>query len=54
MEDEGYNLIRFWEELDKLLFEGLVNLKLGGESPLKGQPLEKLLYLEQIVSRALS
>jgi len=54
LEDEGYNLIRFWEELDKLLFEGLVNLKLGGESPLKGQPLEKLLYLEQIVSRALS
>lgn len=56
LEEEGYNLVKFWEEVDNLLFESLVNKKLGKEvgGYLKDQPLEKLLYLEQITSKALS
>ena len=56
IEEQGYNLLRFWEELYSLVFNELLNRKLnqGHSTPLGGQPLEKLLYLEQILSKALS
>ena len=56
IEEQGYNLLRFWEELYSLVFDELLNRKLnqGQRTPLGGQPLEKLLYLEQILSKALS
>jgi len=59
LEEEGYNLIRFWEEVHRLIFDHLLRRKLGGEKTAldevwEKEPTEKLLYLEQILSRALS
>jgi len=59
LDEEGYNLTRFWEEVHSILFEALLSRKLG--TPVGGiyeelskEPLEKLLYLEQITNKALS
>ncbi len=59
LEEEGYNLTRFWEEVHSILFEALLNKKLnrregGIFEDLAREPLEKLLYLEQITNKALS
>ena len=59
LDEEGYNLNRFWEEVHRIIFEHLVKRKTGGkfetfEENWKGEPAEKFIYLEQILNRALS
>ncbi len=59
LQEEGYNLTRFWSEIHNLILKALIAKKTSEEitdptvSLLMEQPLEKLLYLEQIFSRAL-
>ncbi len=58
LEEEGYNLTRFWEEAYDLLFKTLLKVKTEPENlseeekRLSSHPLEKLLYLESLMSKA--
>jgi len=58
LEDEGYNVPRFWEEVYETLFRVLIGRKTGKVENipdfLKEEPLEKLLYAETVLSKALS
>jgi len=60
LDGEGYNLTRFWEEAYDLLFKILLKVRTNPqdlteeERAISEHPLEKLLYLESIMSKALS
>jgi len=59
LEEEGYNLTKFWEEVHSTLFGTLIKMKTeqgleGIEEELSREPLEKLLYLEGILNKALA
>jgi len=60
LDGEGYNLIRFWEEAYDLLFKTLLKVRTKPqdlteeERAISEHPLEKLLYFESIMSKALS
>ncbi len=59
LDEEGYNLGRFWEEVHRLVFDHLLKRKVGGpktalDERWEREPLEKFIYLEQILSKALS
>ena len=58
LDEEGYSLLRFWEEVYETLFKALIGRKTQKVESipefLQEAPLEKLLYAEQILSKALS
>jgi DNA polymerase-3 subunit gamma/tau len=59
LENEGYNLVKFWEEVHSTIFGTLIKMKTereleGIEEELSREPLEKLLYLESILNKALA
>jgi DNA polymerase-3 subunit gamma/tau len=59
LENEGYNLVKFTKEVHSTIFGTLIKMKTdrkleGIEEELSREPLEKLLYLESILNKALA
>jgi DNA polymerase-3 subunit gamma/tau len=57
LDAEGYNLTKFWEELYGVVFNTLLQKKLNKRIPypsLEKTGIEQLLYLEQLLSKALA
>ncbi len=54
LEEEGYNLTAFWGEIHRAVLDALIEKKSPeGASDLRKEPIEKLLYLEKLLSNAL-